>query len=91
MTRRLLVVEDAFLIKGRGLVLAPAFVPQNDERFRVGDPIALKRPDGTSLAWQIDGIEIFCGRVSRGNLHTLLTGLGKEDVPIGTEVWSANT
>jgi hypothetical protein len=67
-----------------------ALVPQNDERVRVGDPITLKRPNGTSLAWQIDGIEVFCGRVSRADLHILLKGLGKEDVPIGTEIWSAD-
>lgn len=91
MVRRLLVVEDAFLIEGRGVVLVPALVPQNDGCLRVGDPITLKRPNGTSLTWQIDGIEVFCGRVSKGHLHILLKGLSKGEVPIGTEIWSADT
>jgi hypothetical protein len=90
MTRRLLVVEDAFIIKGRGLVLVPGFIPQDHERFRVGDPITQRRPDGSSLAWRMDGIELVMGPVPRYDLHILLTGLDKDDVPIGTEVWSAD-
>ena len=44
MGRLLFVVEDRFLIKGRGLVPVPGIVPQGEECFRAGDPILLKRP-----------------------------------------------
>ena len=47
MARRLFVVEDTFLIKGRGLVPVPGVVPQGEERFRVGDLVVIKRPDGS--------------------------------------------
>ena len=54
----LLIVEDTFLIKSRGLVMLPGLVPQGQERFRTGDPIMLKRPDGLCLEWTIGGIEM---------------------------------
>lgn len=87
MARRLLVVEDTFLIKGRGLIPAPG-VLRDSGRIRVGDPIELRRPDGTSIAWQIGGIEILDGSaVDKNNTCILLKDLGKDDVPIGTEIW----
>ena len=42
MGRRMLTVEDSFLIKGRGLVLLPGLAPRGDELFRVGDSITLR-------------------------------------------------
>jgi translation elongation factor EF-Tu-like GTPase len=90
MSRRLFVVEDTFFIKGRGLVPVPGIVPQGDERFRVGDSILLKRPDGPCLESAISGIEMIHGTVPRpkGEVVILLKDLTKEDVPIGCEVWS---
>jgi hypothetical protein len=90
MARQLFIVEDTFVIKGRGLVPVPGIVPQGDERFRVGDSILLKRPDGSSLPWQIGGLELICGGPPRDDVVVLLKGLGKEDVPVGTEVWSVD-
>jgi hypothetical protein len=49
MARRLFVVEDTFLIQGRGLVPVPGIIPQGEERFTVGDSILLLRPDGSCL------------------------------------------
>jgi hypothetical protein len=90
MARRLFIVEDTFIIKGRGLVPVPGIVPQGEERFRVGDPILLQRPDGSSLAWQIGGLELICGGPPRDDVVVLLKGLDKEAVPVGTEVWSVD-
>src|SRR5262245_57402296 len=90
MARRLFIVEDSFFIKGRGLIPAPGIIPQGEERFRVGDPIFLKRPDGSTLAWQIGGIEMIHTAVPRRDVVILLSGLDKEQVPIGTEVWSVD-
>jgi hypothetical protein len=90
MARRLFVVEDSFLIKGRGLVPVPGIIPRRGERFRVDDPILLKRPDGSTLEWQIGGLELIHTAVPREDVVVLLKGLGKEEVPIGTEVWSVD-
>ncbi len=93
MARRLFVVEDTFWIKGRGLIPVPGIVPQGDERFRVGDPIVIERPDGSRIESNISGIERILGSPPkpRSNLCIILNGLGKEDVPIGSEVWSVNS
>ena len=88
MGRRLFTVEDTFLIEGRGLVVVPGIVPEGDERFRTGDPIRLKRPDGSETPWRIGGIEFGCPPRRLDEVVILLVGLGKGDVPIGTEVWS---
>jgi hypothetical protein len=90
MARHLFTVEDTFLIEGRGLVPTPGIVPQGDERFRVGDPIRLKRPDGSEIEWQIGGLEFICPPPRQDEVVILLKGLGKNDVPIGTEVWSVD-
>ncbi len=90
MARRLFIVEDTFSIKGRGLVPVHGILPQGEERFLVGDPIQLRRPDGSRLEWKIGGIEIICGARPRHDVVILLQSLGKDDVPIGTEVWSVD-
>lgn len=90
MSRRLFVIEDSFFIRGRGLIPVPGIVPQGMERFQAGDPILLKRPDGSTLVWQIGGIEMIHTAVPRQDVVILLSGLDKEQVPIGTEVWSVD-
>ncbi len=88
MSRRLLVVEDRFLIKGRGLIAWPGIEP-GAERIGVGDPVELRRPDGTSLRRRIGGIELAMGAPPDRNAPlVLLEDLGKEDLPVGTEIWS---
>jgi hypothetical protein len=84
MTTLLFTVEDTFLIEGRGLVLAPGL--GRDARCCVGDSISLKRPDGRVIESVISGIAL--GGVNANGIDILLKGLEKDDVPIGTEVWS---
>jgi hypothetical protein len=93
MARCLFVVEDAFVIKGRGLVPIPGILTQGDERFRVGDPLLFRRPDGTCLEWKIGGIEMIHATPPRprNEVVFLLKDLGRDDVPIGTEVWSVDS
>ena len=90
MARRLFVVEDTFLIEGRGLVSIPGITPVADENFRVGHQILLKRPNGTQLDWQIGGLEMLSPPPPNFGFAILLNGLTKDDVPIGTEVWSVD-
>lgn len=90
MARLLFVVKDTFFIQGRGLVPIPGIVPVDEETFRLGDPILLRRPDGTGLVWQIGGIEMFTPRPPQSDFAILLKCLTMDDVPVGTEIWSVD-
>lgn len=68
MARRLFTIEDTFLIEGRGLVPVPGIVPQGEERFRIGDPISLKRPDGSEIEWKMGGLNC-CFRCRRARMY----------------------
>jgi hypothetical protein len=63
-------------------------VPVDDEHFRVGDPILLRRPDGLEIKTNIDGLELPYPN-PKGEVLIMLKDLVKDDVPIGTEVWSS--
>ena len=90
MARCLFVVADTFPIKGRGLVLVPGILPLGEERFRIGDPIVLKRPDGSRLDSRIGAAEHPHSTPPRpkNEILIVLKDLTKEDVPVGSEVWS---
>jgi len=90
MGRLLFVVEDTFAIKSRGLVLVPGILPEGSERFRVGDPILLRKPDGSAVETRIGGLELLCPN-PRHDVVIMLKELTKADVPIGTEVWSMDS
>jgi hypothetical protein len=91
MPRLLFEVVDSFEIAGRGLVPIPGIVPQGEERFRVGDPLELVRPDGTRLRTHIAGLELFSPMPADHAVALLLPkGLSKLDVPTGTQVWSVD-
>jgi hypothetical protein len=87
MARRLFTVEDVFTIRRRGTILVPGIVPEGDERFRIGDVLRLRRPDGSELQATIDGIHSFNVGVHGG--YAIVVALPKSEVPVGTEVWSA--
>jgi hypothetical protein len=89
MPRRLFIVSDTFLIRGRGLVLVPGVIPDEHEQLRVGDPLVLKRPDGSEIKAAIGGLEMFT-LPTKPDIPVLLKKLGKADVPIATEVWSVD-
>jgi hypothetical protein len=84
----LFVVEDAFEITGRGLILAPDLVPQGKERFRIGDFVLLKSPDGSTFKTDIGGIGFLNPSPTNHGMPLLFNNLKKKDIPIGTEVWS---
>jgi hypothetical protein len=92
VVRLLFTVTDTFSIPGRGVVLLPELTPVGEERFRVGDPLKLRRPDGAEASVCIGGLE-FLKSVkpkSKCELVIMLSGTRKEDIPIGTEVWSVD-
>ena len=58
MTRRLLsTVEHVLVLAKRGVVVFPGIPPDGDWRFKIGDPLIVRRPDGSEIATSIAGIE----------------------------------
>lgn len=72
------------------LALFPGIVPIGSERFRNGNRIELKYPNGTSLSTSIGSLELACPNPKQ-EIVILLEGLLKADVPEGTEAWSVDT
>lgn len=88
MPRVVLTVEDSFAIDGRGVVLLPGLEPIGDEVFRAGDPIRIRRPDGTDLDTTMHGVEFLTSTAGSSLVILLPRDVAKSDVPIGSEVWS---
>jgi len=82
-------VEDVFDLSGRGCVLAPQIFSNVDVKVHAKDQLQLRTPDGKVLDTHIASIEL--GKPQDGSpcraFIMLPRELGKEDIPIGTEVW----
>jgi hypothetical protein len=89
MARLLFTVTDRFYLPGRGVIPFPGIVPVEDERFRRGDSLLLKRPDGSEIQARIGGFELPNPNPGLVVVVNLLE-LTKDDVPIGTQVWSVD-
>jgi hypothetical protein len=89
MGRRLLVVEQRFFLRGKGLMLTPGVVPLAGERIKPGDPVLVRRPDGSSLETTIQGTSTAVEFRSASQVFLLLELADKNQVPVGSEVWSA--
>jgi hypothetical protein len=85
--KRLLTIEDTFLIKTRGLVVVPA--PPLDEVRGPGDlEVELRLPDGSRRVETLSLQHEFLRptpAVHRWNCA--FKSLDKAQVPIGTEIW----
>jgi hypothetical protein len=91
MEKLLSIVEDTFHIIGRGVLFVPGINPEATEYIRIGSPIMLKRPDGSKLQCNVTGLSFIAGGLPADDTGILLGGLTKEDIPIGTEVWSTDS
>ncbi len=81
-------IDDVFQISGRGCVVTPGIAKSRDLRLKVGDPLLLKCPDGSELRTVLRGIEIG-GSPNHPGIPILLgSELTKDQIPVGTEVWS---
>jgi hypothetical protein len=86
--RLLLTVESTFLLEGYGLVVAPG------PRFGEVEPgvveVELRRPDGTVVRATLSLEYDFPVPTPPVRHWTpVFRSLGKDDVPVGTEVWIA--
>jgi hypothetical protein len=71
-------------------MLFPELKPIGDEVFKIGDLLRLKRPDGVDDIVNIGEIELAKVLGAPCQVLVLLASRRKEDVPIGTEVWSVD-
>jgi hypothetical protein len=72
-------VEERFMVTGRGLILVPGL---GEKRACINDKIKIVRPDNSTIETSIKGISFNLNR-------DILVGSGlvKNDVPVGSEVW----
>jgi hypothetical protein len=91
MARLLLTVKDVRCLECGDLALIPGVDLEAGEEFRAGDPIGLKRPDGSTTKWRIGALTLLPASRWRKHLCLVLKGLSKDDVPIGTKVWSLSS
>lgn len=85
MAERLLVVEDAFVVRGTAVLLMPRFSTADPPRGSF--PVRLVRPDGTEVA-ATASVDVAHMRGPSGAFAMYrLEGVTPADVPKGTELW----
>ena len=90
MKREILVVEDTFDLKGRGLVIT-GLVEDDAPKLRKGDRIEILQPNGSKINSIVVGVEMIgrkCFPVpnQKENLAFMVKDLLKEDVPRGSVI-----
>jgi hypothetical protein len=85
MGRHLFTVGDRLQLRGRGGVLV---IPWHGESIRIGDQIEVRSMDGQIKNACITGFG-HCPPSLDGLPLLLSANVSIEDVPLGTEVWSA--
>ena len=86
MAERLVTVEEAFVARGRGVLIAPRFTlaQPRSGAFRV----RLRSPDGAERETSAE-LEVSHMRGSLAPYAMVrLPELAPEDVPVGTEIWT---
>ena len=80
-------VAAVFLLARRGVIIVP-HEPWGVS-LKVGDPLELRKPDGTCLITHVRGVEMSNPSRLDGKAGILVgeTGLSKDDIPPGTEVY----
>lgn len=90
MSRFLFKITDTFWMESIGLVVA-ADVRVGDVSLSAGEPIELRRPDGSRLKTEVAAVPMpRPNDPDRPFDFSLPKGVGKADVPVGTEVWASS-
>jgi hypothetical protein len=90
LARILFKIEHVFSIPGRGLVLTPGIKPEGGECFYAGNVIEIRKPDGALVRTTISSLELLCLNPNKTVVVLLPESFNKEDVPIGSEIWSVD-
>jgi SMI1/KNR4 family protein SUKH-1 len=88
-TKLLTVVHDTFEFQDGTLHFTPLVPVSALEGLKAGDPLELKKPDGTKVRTTLYGLDMpspMHGEVGLSVSKPLL----KADVPIGTEIWKVD-
>jgi hypothetical protein len=86
----LLKVEEVLDIEGRAPILLPGIFDALLSEITVsrGDPIELRKPDGSCIVTHVDAIEHLDRRDRRCSVVIVLpANFKKGDIAIGTEIW----
>ena len=79
------IVEEAFNLETGGCIITPGIpVERKNLKIKVGEPIELRRPDGTVLRTRIDRLP---NPATPPIPIALSPEFRKTDVPAGTELW----
>jgi hypothetical protein len=93
--RRLIIVTDIIKITGRGICPWPV-VPRelicsdSGERLKVGDPLELRRPDGSASRVKLCALE-WPSPDRGGPMLRFEASVAADEIPLGTEIWTVNT
>jgi hypothetical protein len=92
--RKILEVEETFLLKGRGLVIAPQLPVVQDCKFIPFEAIIeLVRPDGSrdrcQASFQLTHSRFYSG-ASGFKIDIVLLDVRKQQVPVGTHLYGGN-
>jgi translation elongation factor EF-Tu-like GTPase len=85
----LFVIEDVFAIKGRGVIAAGKLADADGARFRIGDPVEVRRRDGSVVRTVISGMEY--RDPPSATTGVLFPGVSASDLAIGDEIWTGET
>jgi hypothetical protein len=88
MAKKLLTVEEAFVAGGRGILVSPRVTI--DDPPRAPFKLKLRLPDGTERDTSATmDVAHMRGKLAPYAMYRLLD-VKVEDVPAGTEIWSAD-
>lgn len=86
MSEKLLVVEEAFVARGKGVLVMPRFTAASPRRGSF--PVHLRLPDGTTREAQAEmEVSHMRGALAPYAMYRLLD-VTPDEVPEGTEIWS---
>lgn len=86
MSERLLVVEEAFVARGKGVLVMPRFTAETPRRGAFA--VRLVLPDGTSREVQAEmEVAHMRGALAPYAMYRLHVG-APEEIPPGTQIWS---
>ena len=86
MSEKLLVVEEAFVARGKGVLVTPRFTAETPRRGAF--PVHLRFPDGTDRDVLAEmEVAHMRGALAPYAMYRLFD-VTPEDVPSGTEIWS---
>lgn len=90
----LATVEETFEFSGRNAIVVTPGILRHGEyvwKVKVGDPVFLEAPDGTTHQTVIGGIEMPSPPHPDFSPIMLGPGITKQMVPVGTKIWLSET